>query len=61
MAITSAGDAWATAIENGHDERRAGMITLGTMAGLFSIFKYTDIGDIMIRNIGLEETRYGLK
>ena len=61
MAITSAGDAWAQARKNGHDERRAGMITLGTMAGLFSIFRFTNIGDIMIRNIGLPQTQMGIR
>lgn len=61
MAITSAGDAWASAKDSGHDERTAGIITLGTMAGLYGLMRYTDVGDWAIKNVGLEETRTGVK
>lgn len=61
MGITSLGDAWASAISDGHDERTAGLITMGTFAGLYSLMRYTDVGDWSLQQMGLGEAREGLK
>ena len=45
MGITSLGDAWGSAIADGHDEKTAGLITMGTFAGLYSLMIYTDVCD----------------
>lgn len=61
MAITSVGDAWADAVNSGFDERTAGIVTMGTLAGLYSLMRYTDVGNWALNGVGITEARAGLK
>lgn len=61
MGITSMGHSWASALADGHDERTAGIIAMGTFAGLYSLMRYTNLGYWSLKQMGLDESRLALK
>jgi hypothetical protein len=54
MTVTSGTQVYDRAKEAGHSDRTAGMITLGTLGGLYKLMQ-TEYGQWALKGIGLDE------
>lgn len=60
MTITSGADAYGRAKAVGHDDRMAGLITLGTLFGLHKVMM-SEVGQWPLKGIGLDDLRIAAK
>lgn len=55
MAITSATQSLEDAKEAGLDDQDASMYYMGNAVGLYSIFRHTDVGNLALKGLGLDD------